>query len=206
MRESFISEIDAFSLESVDNKMIIKKRDFLLVPNLLALFRILLLPVIFYFLAQNTTPAYYIAILLMLVAIASDVLDGYFARRRNQITNLGKILDPLADKLGLGIFVIFIIFHRGFPIWAAGLLFLKDLLTLIGAILLVKRKDLFPMSNNWGKLNSWVWAITVILYIVRFDFLKEIFLFLAIATVLNCIIQYLRMFLDLYRVDVEERR
>lgn len=186
--------------------MVIKKRDFLLLPNLLAIFRILLLPFIFYFLAQNSTTTYYIAILLILIAIASDVLDGYFARRLNQVTDLGKILDPLADKLGLGIFVIFIIFHRGFPIWAAGLLFFKDFLTLVGAILLVKRKDLFPMSNNWGKLNSWVWAITVILYIVRFDFLKEIFLFIATATVLNCTIQYLKMFFDLYRVGAVDRR
>ena len=184
--------------------MVIKRKDFFLIPNLLAIFRILLLPVIFYFLAQDTTTGYYIAVLLMLVAIASDVLDGYFARRLNQITDLGKILDPLADKLGLGIFVIFIIFHRGFPIWAAALLFSKDLLTLIGALLLVKKKDLFPMSNNWGKLNSWVWAITVILYVVRFDLLKEIFLFLATAAVLNCIIQYLRMFFDLYRIGAVE--
>lgn len=185
--------------------MVIKKKDFLLVPNLLAIFRILLLPLIFYFLAQNNTTSYYIAILLILIAIVSDVLDGYFARRLNQITDLGKILDPLADKLGLGIFVIFIIFHRGFPIWAAGLLFFKDLLTLVGAVLLVKRRDLFPMSNNWGKLNSWVWAITVILYIVRFNFLKEIFLFIAIVTVLNCTIQYLKMFFDLYRVGAVDR-
>jgi cardiolipin synthase len=186
--------------------MVIKRKDFFLIPNLLAFFRILLLPVIFYFLAQDTTTGYFIAVLLMLTAIASDVLDGYFARKLNQVTDLGKILDPLADKLGLGIFVIFIIFHRGFPIWAAVLLFSKDLLTLVGAVALVKRKDFFPMSNNWGKLNSWVWAITVILYVVRFDLLKEIFLFLAITTVLNCIIQYLKMFLGLYRVGVEDRR
>jgi len=85
-------------------------------------------------------------------------------------------------------------------------LFFKDFLTLVGAVLLVKRKDLFPMSNNWGKLNSWAWAITVILYIVRFDFLKEIFLFIAIATVLNCTIQYLKMFIGLYRVGAVDRR
>jgi cardiolipin synthase len=186
--------------------MVIKKKDFLLVPNLLAIFRILLLPFIYYFLAQESKTGVAIAVLLMLMAIFSDVLDGHLARKFNQITDLGKILDPLADKLGLGIFVIFIIFHRGFPIWAASLLFFKDFLTLIGAIFLVKRKDLFPMSNNWGKLNSWVWAITVILYIVRFDFLKEIFLFIAIATVLNCTIQYLKMFIDLYRVGAVDRR
>jgi len=99
--------------------MVIKKKDFLLVPNLLAIFRILLLPFIYYFLAQESKTGVAIAVVLMLMAIFSDVLDGHLARKLNQITDLGKILDPLADKLGLGIFVIFIIFHRGFPVWAA---------------------------------------------------------------------------------------
>jgi cardiolipin synthase len=185
--------------------MIIKKEDFLLVPNLLAIFRILLLPFIYYFLAQGGKTGVGIAVFLMIMAILSDVLDGHFARKLNQVTDLGKVLDPLADKLGLGIFVIFIIFHRGFPIWAAGLLFFKDFLTLVGAIALVKRKDLFPMSNNWGKLNSWVWAITVILYVVRFDLLKEIFLVMATVAVLNCTVQYLKMFIGLYRVGAVDR-
>jgi cardiolipin synthase len=185
--------------------MVIKKKDFLLVPNLLAIFRILLLPFIYYFLAQESKTGVGIAVVLMLIAIFSDVLDGHLARKLNQITDLGKILDPLADKLGLGIFVIFIIFHRGFPIWVAGLLFFKDFLTLVGAIFLVKRKNLFPMSNNWGKLNSWVWAITVILYIVGLNYVKEFFLVFATLTVLNCTVQYLKMFIDLYRVGAVDR-
>ncbi len=179
--------------------MDIRKKDFLLAPNLLAIFRILLLPFIFYFLAVGSTSGLLIAILLIVLAVASDVLDGHLARRLNQITDLGKLLDPLADKLGLGVFVIFIVFHRGFPLWAACLLFFKDFLTLVGAVLLVKRKDLFPMSNNWGKLNSWVWSFTVVFYIVNFNLVKELFLVLATLTVLNCTVRYMKMFLDLYR-------
>ena len=186
--------------------MVIKKRDFLLVPNLLAIFRILLFPIIFYFLAQESKVDLCIAILLIVLAVFSDVLDGHLARRLNQITDLGKILDPVADKLGLGIFVIFIIFHRGFPIWAAGLLFFKDFLTLVGAILLVKRKDLFPMSNNWGKLNSWIWAITIVLYIVGLNYVKQLFLVFATLTVLNCTVQYLKMFFNLYRLGPVNRQ
>ena len=92
--------------------MIISTRDFLLLPNLLAIFRILILPFIFYFLAQDTHSGLIVALVLIALAVGSDVLDGYAARRLNQITDLGKILDPVADKLGLGIFVIFIIFQR----------------------------------------------------------------------------------------------
>jgi cardiolipin synthase len=186
--------------------MVIRKKDFLLVPNLLGIFRILLLPFIFYFLAQSTRSGLYVAVLLIALAVFSDVLDGHLARKFNQITDLGKILDPLADKLGMGIFVIFIIFHRGFPLWAACLLFFKDFLTLIGAIALVKRKDLFPMSNNWGKLNSWVWAFTVVFYLVDLNYVKDVFLVLATLTVINCTVQYLRMFFNLYRLGAVGRR
>jgi len=187
-----------------DAKMIIKIRDFFLIPNLLAFFRILLLPFIFFFLAQNTYSGLVTAIILIALAVASDVLDGYVARRLNQITDLGRILDPLADKLGLGIFVIFIIIHRGFPIWAAVLLFLKDILTLIAALLMVRRKGFVLMSNNWGKLNSWIWVITVVIYIARIHQLQQWFLVLATISVLNCTIRYLRLFLAQYRVGATD--
>jgi len=187
-----------------DAEMKIKKTDFFLLPNLLAIFRILLFPFIFFCLAQDTRSGLLVAIVLIVLAVASDVLDGHVARRLNQITDLGRLLDPLADKLGLGIFVVFIIFHRGFPIWAAVLLFLKDFLTLIAAVAMVKKKGFILMSNNWGKLNSWIWAITVVIYIMRIHPLEPWFLILAAISVLNCIIQYLRMFMTQSRLETSD--
>ena len=184
--------------------MVIKKRDFFLLPNLLAIFRILLFPFIFFFLAQDIHSSLVLAVILIVLAVASDVLDGYVARRWNQITDLGRLLDPLADKLGLGIFVIFVIIYREFPIWSAGLLFLKDLLTLIAALAMVKRKRSILMSNNWGKLNSWIWVFTVVIYIARIHQLQQWFLALATLSVVNCIIQYLRMFLAQYGVETSD--
>jgi cardiolipin synthase len=180
--------------------MIIKKRDFFLFPNLLGFFRILLFPVIFFFLAQDTFSAMAWALALIALAVATDVLDGYLARRLNQITDLGRLLDPVADQLGLAVFVIFIIIHRGFPIWAAALLFLKDFLTLIAAVVMTKRKGFVLMSNNWGKLNSWIWVFTVVVYIARIEVLQQAFLIIATISVVNCIIQYLRLFISQYRL------
>lgn len=184
--------------------MIIKKKDFLLLPNLLAIVRILLLPFIFFFLVQDTQSGLIIAIILIVVAVASDVLDGYLARRLNQITDLGKLLDPLADKLGLGISVIFVIIHRGFPIWSAGSLFLKDFLTIVAALLMVKKRGFVLMSNKWGKLNSWIWAFTVVIYITRIHLLERWFLILATVSVINCIIQYFRLFMAQYRFETTD--
>ncbi|MGB8657244.1 MAG: CDP-alcohol phosphatidyltransferase family protein [Candidatus Zixiibacteriota bacterium] len=185
--------------------MIITKRDFFLLPNLLAIFRILLLPFIFFFLAQGTQSGLIAAIILIILAVGSDVLDGYLARRLNQVTDLGKLLDPLADKLGLGISVIFVLVYRGFPLWAAFLLFLKDILTLAAGAALVRKKRTLPVSNIWGKSNSWIWAITVIVYIFRIHFLQQWLLILATLSVVNCGVQYLRMFIAQYRLDTTGR-
>jgi cardiolipin synthase len=181
--------------------MVIRTRDFFLLPNLLAIFRILILPFIFYFLAQDTQADFVTALILIILAIASDVLDGYTARRLNQVTDLGKILDPVADKLGLAAFVIFIIIHRGFPIWTAGLLFFKDILTLIAGVLMVKRRGMVLMSTNWGKLNSWIWVITVIVFIIQLRQLEPLFIILATLSVIKCLAQYFRLFLTAYRSE-----
>lgn len=181
--------------------MVIRTRDFFLLPNLLAIFRILILPFIFYFLAQDTQAGFATALILIILAIASDVLDGYAARRLNQVTDLGKVLDPVADKLGLAAFVIFIIIHRNFPIWTAGLLFFKDGLTLIAGVIMVKRRGTVLMSTSWGKLNSWIWVITVIVFIIKIHQLELLFIILATLSVINCIAQYFRLFITAYRSE-----
>lgn len=184
--------------------MRIEKRDFFLLPNLLAICRIFLLPFIFYFLAQDTTSAFIIALALIALALATDLLDGYFARKLNQITDLGRLLDPLADKLGLGASVIFIIIYRGFPVWAAGLLFAKDILTLIAAVAMVKRRGFVLMSNVWGKWNSVIWSVAVVVYIARIEVLQRWLLIIATVSVVNCMVQYLRLFFSEYRLRTTE--
>jgi cardiolipin synthase (CMP-forming) len=179
--------------------MVIRSKDVLLPPNLLAIARILLLPFIFCLLARDTQFSFYFAIVLMVIAIATDVLDGYLARRLNQVTDLGKILDPVADKLGLGMFVIFIIIYRGFPIWIAVLLFLKDIFTIIAGIMLVKKKGLVPISAYWGKLNSWIWVITVIIFILKIHPLEPWVLAVATISVIFSAILYSRTFIKSYR-------
>jgi cardiolipin synthase len=185
--------------------MIIRKRDFFLLPNLLAFLRIALLPPIFYLLVQDAGSSIILALILIAVATATDFFDGYFARRLNQITDLGKIMDPLADKLGLATVVIFIIVYRGFPLWAALLLLLKDILTLIAAVAMVKRKGFILMSNIWGKLNSGVWVLTVIVFAAKIEPLQQGCLILATVSVLNTIIQYSRMFFAHYRLKTTDR-
>jgi len=68
-------------------------------PNLLSLFRIAVIPLLVYILTFTDPLSSALAALLFLVAAATDYLDGYLARRNKSVSNLGKVLDPLADKL-----------------------------------------------------------------------------------------------------------
>ena len=123
----------------------------LTVPNLLSVLRILLIvPFVFFFLQKN-----YIASAAMLVLSGlSDMFDGMIARRFNQITALGKILDPIADKLTLVAVIICIgmIVPRIIPLVV--ILVLKDLLMLLGGAYLL-RKHITPPAAKWyGKLAT----------------------------------------------------
>ena len=75
-------------------------KEYLSIPNLLGYFRLILVPVYLYvYLNAETTHDYYTAAFIMLLSFLSDFIDGKIARRFNMITEFGKILDPVADKI-----------------------------------------------------------------------------------------------------------
>jgi len=80
------------------------------VPNLLTIFRIVAVPFIMWMLLVYNWYAYWGALILYLIVLFTDFLDGYLARKDNKITNFGKILDPIADKiLVFGMFIVILI-------------------------------------------------------------------------------------------------
>jgi CDP-diacylglycerol--glycerol-3-phosphate 3-phosphatidyltransferase len=103
------------------------------------------------------------------IAIASDWLDGFFARKLNQQTDLGRILDPLADKilivLGLLGFVIF----RGFPLALVILLAYRDLVILIGGIIITKKTGRLTESNIFGKGNTLIISLAGFIFLISPD-------------------------------------
>ena len=128
-------------------------------PNFLTLIRFLLVPVMTIFLVkQNFT----IAITSYILAGITDVLDGYIARKYNLITKLGKILDPMADKLLqfsalVGLWIIEVI-----PFWITLIFFLKEIFMGLGAIKLLKNKDVVVPSKWFGKLSTIFFFIAII--------------------------------------------
>lgn len=102
-------------------------------PNLITFGRLLTVPVAVYLLMQS---AYLAAFVLFLLAGVSDALDGYLAKRNNQTTELGAILDPLADKaLLVGVYVTLGL-QGNLPNWLVVLVVFRDVLIVGGVIIL----------------------------------------------------------------------
>ena len=130
-------------------------------PNLLSLLRIGLLPFVVLCLkaGQNRW-----ALGLMLLAAATDYFDGLLARRLNQVTESGKMIDPLADKVCVTTMVIALWLWRGFPLWAVVLIVGRDLMIVVGGLLIMKKRKMVPVSNRAGKWAVTVMAATIICY------------------------------------------
>lgn len=138
------------------------------IPNLLSLLRIILIiPFIIFFLKGN----YIAAAVVIIISGLSDAFDGFIARKFNQITDLGKMLDPLADKLTLIAIMICIVILFPIVLPVVIILILKDVVMMIGASVLLK-DDIKPPAARWyGKVATIMFYISVALIV----FLKAAF-------------------------------
>ncbi len=141
------------------NKELVKCERVFTVPNILTLFRIILAPVfgILYF--ENFKNHYIYAAVVLLVSGATDVVDGFIARHFNLITTLGKVLDPVADKLTQAVIIVCLAVNHyddenSFLVYLLILLFAKEFTMLLGAMVLYK-SGTRPSESKWfGKLST----------------------------------------------------
>jgi CDP-diacylglycerol--glycerol-3-phosphate 3-phosphatidyltransferase len=171
----------------------INLHDIYLPPNLASLARILITPFVGYFLWRGTNEATLICFILLVVAALTDFLDGFLARRLNQITGLGLILDPLADKILTIVLIIELILFRDFPIWLAVIILARDVVIMILASRLVTKRDKIPSSNLTGKYYFGSIAFLLISYVIRFDFGIILFQYIVIVMLVLSSVNYGRM-------------
>ena len=107
------------------------------IPNILSTIRLLLVGVFIYFFVNDQVLS---ALITYLVAFITDIVDGYLARRNNWISNVGKVLDPLADKLMLIAALGCFYFAGWIDLWLLAIVVGKELLMIIGGAALYKHK------------------------------------------------------------------
>lgn len=123
------------------------------IPNILSCIRIALVGVfIAVFFASGSEHKYRIALFVFLLAGFTDVVDGFLARRFNWITTLGKILDPVADKLMQCTVLISLAYAKMIGVWFIIPYILKELLMLFGGLFVIKKRKVVVVSNIFGKL------------------------------------------------------
>jgi len=129
------------------------------IPNLLTLLRLVLIPV-FYGLYQKDM--YGCALLVFLIASFTDFLDGYLARKWNQITNFGKLADPVADKVMVLTALYCLAADGRIPWFAPVAILAKELLMVLGGAFMLGKK-VVVQANIWGKAATFAFIIALAL-------------------------------------------
>ena len=133
------------------------------IPNWLCFLRIALIPI---FSVLFIKEHYIIAFVLMIIAAVTDLLDGKIARKYNMVSNLGKILDPIADKLSQVAIVIILIFKfwsfEGILKYLLFLFIAKELIMVIAGALLLAKGMRPVAAEMWGKVATTVFYIFMI--------------------------------------------
>ena len=184
-------------------------------PNKITLFRILLIPVftvIFLCGMPDKKTADIIALIIFSVASISDFLDGYLARKHNMVTDFGKLMDPLADKLLVCITLICFVKVRGadglpagyetysFPAWCAIIIMSREFI-ISGIRQLAADKGVIIAAGMWGKVKTVVQLFMCIDYIIMPEFINAgmewfavaglILMYLATALTVISLLDYL---------------
>jgi len=155
----------------------------------------MIVPFIYALIYENITGMF----LIMITILSTDYFDGFLARRWNATSDLGRILDPLADKICVAATGIVLVVLRGFPIPLAAAMILRDIIILMAGLYLVRRDFPIPVSNNIGRATVGVFAACMIVYLFRLNFLKAPVVILTVGMLILSLVSYGRMFLRTIR-------
>jgi CDP-diacylglycerol--glycerol-3-phosphate 3-phosphatidyltransferase len=165
-------------------------------------FRIVLVPVFIFAYFSDSGNAKIYATGIYLLAAATDFLDGRIARKYNLVSKLGRILDPLGDKLMTFAVLICITIERLVPGWAVVIFFIKEMLMAVGGLLIYNRLTDMPSSNYFGKCATVVFVI-VCAMLMLFKNIPKIYatamIAFAIIVMLVAFISYLIQYVKIIR-------
>ncbi|MFC1545768.1 CDP-alcohol phosphatidyltransferase family protein [Gemmatimonadota bacterium] len=173
---------------------ILEKERMYTLANFLSFSRLILIPFVVLCLVANTPGYNRLALVLLLLAGFTDYLDGIAARRRNEISQLGKILDPVADKLFIGVLGLALVFLRGLPVWFVALFVIRDLLILAAAYLLFLNKDIVLTSNWMGKITTFILLMTLVVYTINWQLMELPLVYIAGVLVISSGLIYTKKF------------
>ncbi|MBL8006567.1 MAG: CDP-alcohol phosphatidyltransferase family protein [Ignavibacteria bacterium] len=145
----------------------INQRDIFLLPNLISAVRIILLIPVSYLLLTDFEGQNTLIIILVLCMYLSDLLDGFLARKMNLVSESGKIIDPLADKISVTVIALILLYLGKIPLWFVAVVVLRDILISVFGIYLDRKKDIRLMSNTAGKIAVFSIGLIILFAVIN---------------------------------------
>ena len=166
-------------------------------PNKLTVARMIMVPflVVFLLTGWGGEANRYISLILFVAASITDWFDGYLARKNHLVTNFGKFMDPLADKLLVGSAMICMIELGRLPAWFVIIIIGREFI-ISGFRLIAAENGIVIAANYWGKFKTVSQMIMIILLILHFDLsvfviLEQIFIWLSLALTVISLMTYI---------------
>ena len=166
-------------------------------PNKLTVLRVIMIPVFLVFLLTDCAgdASKYIAAAVFVLASLTDMLDGRIARKYNLVTNFGKFMDPLADKLLVCSALIAFVELGYLPAWIVIIIISREFI-ISGFRLIAADKGVVIAANYWGKFKTAFQMIMTILLILQLDYpyadtVEWIFVYIALALTVISLVDYI---------------
>jgi|TARA_B100002003_G_scaffold133988_1_gene124033 CDP-diacylglycerol--glycerol-3-phosphate 3-phosphatidyltransferase len=159
-------------------------------PNQITYMRIILIPVFVFFLLVEMPYRDYIAAFIFIALSLSDALDGYIARKTHQVTSIGEVLDPIADKLLISAALIFLV-GRGVPAWMAIIIIAREWFITILRFAVIP-KHVIPASKL-GKIKTVTQIVAILAVIINLPFSWHLMLIAVALTVISGMDQIIKI-------------
>ena len=164
-------------------------------PNKLTTFRVVLIPFFVFFLLTDLVGnvGKWIALAIFIVASLTDFLDGYLARKWNLVTNFGKFMDPLADKLLVCSAMICLIEKGAIPSWIVTIIIAREFI-ISGFRLIASDNGVVIAASYWGKFKTVFQMIMICLMIAdiaQLAIVTTIVMYVALALTIISLVDYL---------------
>lgn len=184
------------------------RHEILYVSNLITISRLFLLAFTIYFLLSDL---YFTSAILIVLIWFSDLLDGYAARRRNEVSEFGKIIDPVADKICIMAICVILLMKHLVPAWFIIVLISRDITILTGGLYLKKSRNVVLQSNIAGKISVFIIGLTLMFIIVNagvtknsfirgnagiWELISNVLIFSSLVMVIISLINYSKRFLN----------
>ncbi len=165
-------------------------------PNKLTVLRVLLIPFFVLFTLVDLVPGYskYIAVLIFIAASLTDLLDGKIARKYNLVTNFGKFMDPLADKLLVCAALICLVSEELLPAWMVIIIISREFI-ISGFRLVASDNGVVIAASYWGKFKTTFQMLMIIVLLLDFggifDLIGQILIWAALILTVVSLADYL---------------